>query len=45
VKLAPGESVTHTEHWGVFDGLKKPSTDATFAVLAATVGKWIKTLK
>jgi hypothetical protein len=45
VKLAPGESVTHTEHWGVFDGLAKPSTDAAFAVLAATVGKWIKTLK
>ncbi len=45
VKLAPGESVTHAEHWGVFDGLKKPSTDAAFAELAATVGKWIKTLK
>jgi hypothetical protein len=45
VKLAPGESVTHTEHWGVFDGLKKPSTDAAFAELAAVVGKWIKTLK
>jgi hypothetical protein len=45
VKLAPGKSVTHTEHWGVFDGLKKPSTDAAFAALAATVGKWIKTLK
>ncbi|MBC8040688.1 MAG: hypothetical protein H7Y06_09110, partial [Opitutaceae bacterium] len=45
VKLAPGESVTHTEHWGVFDDLKKPSTDAAFAELAAVVGKWIKTLK
>jgi len=45
VKLAPGESVTHTEHWGVFDGLKKPSTDAAFAELAAVVGKWIKGLK
>jgi hypothetical protein len=45
VKLAPGESVTHVEHWGVFDGLKKPSTDAAFAALAVAVGKWIKTLK
>ena len=45
VKLAPGESVTHTEHWGVFDGLNKPSTDAAFAELAAVAGKWIKTLK
>jgi hypothetical protein len=45
VKLAPGESVTHVEHWGVFDGLKKPSTDEAFAALSATVGKWIKTLK
>ena len=45
VKLAPGESVTHVEHWGVFDGLKKPATDAAFAELAATVGTWIKTLK
>ena len=45
VKLAPGESVSHVEHWGVFDGLKKPSTDAAFVELADTVGKWIKTLK
>lgn len=45
VKLAPGESVTHVEHWGVFDGLKRPSTDAAFAALAAAVAKWIKTLK
>ena len=45
VKLAPGKSVTHVEHWGVFDGLEKPSTDATFAKLSAVVGKWIKTLK
>jgi hypothetical protein len=45
VKLAPGKSVTHTEHWGVFDGLKKPSTDAAFAALASTADKWIKTLK
>ena len=45
VKLEPGKSVTHVEHWGVFDGLKKPSTDAAFAALATVVGKWIKTLK
>ena len=45
VKLAPGKSVFHTEHWAVLDGLSKPSTDAAFAELSAAVGKWIKTLK
>jgi hypothetical protein len=45
VKLAPGKSVFHTEHWAVLDGLAKPSTDSAFASLAAAVGKWIKTLK
>jgi len=44
VKLEPGKSVTHTEHWAVLDGLEKPSTDAAFAALAAAVGKWLKTL-
>jgi hypothetical protein len=45
VKLEPGKSISHVEHWALFDGLKKPSTDAAFAALSATVGKWIKTLK
>jgi hypothetical protein len=45
VKLAPGKSVTHVEHWGVFDGLAKPSTNPAFAKLAEVVGRWIKTLK
>jgi hypothetical protein len=44
VTLAPGQSVIHTEHWGIFDGLAKPSTDATFTALSAAVAKWIKTL-
>ena len=45
VKLAHGETVFHTEHWAIMDGLAKPSTDVAFAALAAAVGKWIKTLK
>ena len=44
VKLAPGESVQHVEHWTLFDGLKEPSTDGAFATLSAEVAKWIKTL-
>jgi hypothetical protein len=42
VKLAPGKSTTHVEHWGVFTGLPKPSTDAAFAKLAAAVKVWLK---
>jgi hypothetical protein len=42
VKLAPGKSTTHIEHWGVFTGLSKPSTDAAFAKLAAAVKVWLK---
>ena len=46
VKLAPGARATHVEHWGVFDGLAKPDTDAAFAKsLAPAVKRWLKTLK
>jgi hypothetical protein len=40
-KLAPEASVAHVEHWGVFDGLEKPNTDAAFAKLAAAVKAWL----
>ena len=46
VKLAPGQSVLHVEHWGVFDGLAKPDTDAAFATsLAPAVKSWLAKLK
>ena len=45
VKLAPGGSVLHVEHWTVLDGLAKPNTDAAFAKLSAAVGAWRKTLQ
>lgn len=44
VKLAPGESVQHIEHWTIFDGLKEPATDGAFAKLSDEVAKWLKTL-
>ncbi len=45
VKLAPGQSVTHVEHWTVFDGLAKPDTDASFAgSLAPAVARWVSKL-
>jgi hypothetical protein len=44
-KLAPGESLSHVEHWTILDGLPKPSTDAAFAnSLAPAVKKWLATL-
>lgn len=43
-RLVPGESLSHTEHWTVLDGMEKPDTDAGFAALAKAVGRWIKTL-
>ncbi len=43
-RLAPEETVMHSEYWTVLDGLEKPSTDEAFAKLAASVGKWIKGL-
>jgi hypothetical protein len=44
-KLAPGASATHVEHWGVFDKLPKPNTDAAFAELAAVVKAWLAKLR
>ncbi len=44
VKLAPGESVQHIEHWTILDGLKEPATDGAFAKLSDEVAKWLKTL-
>jgi hypothetical protein len=45
-KLAPGESVTHVEHWGVLDGLAKPNTDTAFATsLVPAVKAWLAKLK
>jgi hypothetical protein len=44
-KLAPDASTTHVEHWGVFDGLEKPGTDAAFAALAKTVKTWLARIK
>lgn len=40
-KLAPASTATHVEHWGVFDGLEKPNTDAAFAKLASAVKTWL----
>lgn len=40
-KLAPGATAAHVEHWGVFDGLEKPNTDAAFAKLASVVRAWL----
>jgi hypothetical protein len=42
VKLAPGESIQHVEHWTVIDGVKEPATDGAFAALAGEVAKWLK---
>lgn len=45
VPLAPGRSVTHIEHWGVLDGLPKPSTDRAFAAkLRPAVNAWLAKL-
>jgi hypothetical protein len=44
-KLAPGETATHVEYWGVLDGLPKPDTDAAFAnQLVPTVTAWLRKL-
>jgi hypothetical protein len=43
--LAPGQSVTHVEHWTVLDGLAKPNTDVAFTEsLAPAVAAWIAAL-
>jgi hypothetical protein len=44
VKLAPGESIQHVEHWTLFDGLKEPATDDAFAALSEAASEWIATL-
>ena len=44
--LAPGARVTHVEHWGILDGLRKPDSDAAFSKsLVPAVKKWLKTVK
>ena len=45
VKLAPGASVKHVEHWTLLDGLPRPDTDAAFAKLFAAVDDWVKKLQ
>jgi hypothetical protein len=42
--LAPGKSATHVEYWTVFDGLKKPATDAAFDKLASAATRWLENL-
>ena len=44
-KLAPGDSTTHVEHWGVFDGLTRPETDNGFKRLAKAVEAWLGNLR
>lgn len=45
-KLAPGRTTTHAEYWGVFDGLRRPDTDAALAKsLAPAVKAWQAKLK
>lgn len=42
--LAPGKSATHTEWWGILDGLRKPSTDKIWETeFVPAVNKWLKT--
>jgi len=46
VKLAPGGVTTHVEYWGVFNGLRRPDSDAAFAQsLAPAVKAWQAKLK
>lgn len=42
--LAPGESIEHVEHWTLFDGLDRPSTDRAFATLARRAAAWTRKL-
>ncbi len=39
-QMPPGGSLVHVEHWGILDGLDRPSTDAAFAKLARAVAAW-----
>ncbi len=40
-RLEPGGSAVHVEHWGVLDGLERPSTDSAYAKLATAVAAWL----
>jgi hypothetical protein len=40
-KIPPGGNTVHVEHWGVFDGLPRPDSDAAFGKLAAAVKTWL----
>ncbi|MBC7367287.1 MAG: hypothetical protein H7343_10840 [Undibacterium sp.] len=42
--LAPRKTATHVEYWTLLDGLAKPSTDAAFDALSASVSRWLKHL-
>lgn len=44
VKLEPGKTITHIEHWTLLEGLAKPSTDAAFAKLKTAAEKWVRGL-
>lgn len=44
VQAGPGQTLTHVEHWGILDGLEKPSTDQAFAQLAKAVKAWLSKL-
>jgi hypothetical protein len=44
VQAEPGRTLTHVEHWGILDGLEKPSTDKAFAKLATAVKAWLSKL-
>ncbi len=44
VRIEPGSTVTHVEHWTLFDGLVKPSTTGAFASLKKAVEKWVRGL-
>ena len=46
VKLAPGKSTNHVEYWGVFDGVRRPESDAAFSKsLAPAVKAWLAKLQ
>jgi hypothetical protein len=44
VRLEPGRSTTHIEHWTILTGVSRPDSPAAFARLAGRVGAWMKDL-
>jgi hypothetical protein len=44
VRLNPGRSTTHIEHWTILTGVSRPDSPAAFARLAGRVGAWMKNL-